>query len=92
MSRVLSTDTAKQSITQMQTIINNGLTEQIKNLNTQGDTLSDPNVWDGTLAATFRGSWPETSAALDKVVADLEVLRSKIQTINTNIMTAGGNA
>ena len=49
--RVLSTDTAKQAISQMQTIINGGFQEQIQQLNRQGEVLSDPNNWDGPLAS-----------------------------------------
>ena len=58
--RVLSTDTAKQAISQMQTIINGGFQEQIQQLNRQGEVLSDPNNWDGPLASQFRGSWQDT--------------------------------
>ena len=59
MSRVLSTEQAKSAIQQMQAIINGGFTDQITQLDSQGRTLSDPNVWDGPLAEKFRGSsWP----------------------------------
>ncbi len=90
--RVLSTMTAKQSITRMQQIINGGLVEQIEALNREGQILSDPNVWDGRLAIEFRNNWPQTYQALNRAKQELEELRANIQTINTNIMTAGGNA
>jgi uncharacterized protein YukE len=90
--RVLSTGTAKQSITRMQQIINGGLVEQIDALNREGQTLSDPSNWDGRLAIEFRGNWPQTYQALMRAKAELEELRSNLQTINQNIMTAGGNA
>ena len=89
--RVLSTDTAKSSITKMQTIINGPLLEQINALNSEGQTLSDSNVWDGNLAQQFRGQWPEMHSALQKAREAVEQLRQQIQTINENIMTAGGN-
>jgi uncharacterized protein YukE len=93
MSRVLSTEQAKTSITQMQAIINGGFTDQISQLDSQGKTLSDPNVWDGPLAEKFRGStWPETRAALDKAKTELEELRTQLNQISQNIMTAGGGA
>ena len=93
MSRVLSTERAKTSITQMQSIINGGFTDQIAQLDAQGKQLSDPNVWDGPLAERFRSStWPETRAALDKARTELEELRGQLQQISQNIMTAGGGA
>ena len=93
MSRVLSTDQAKTAITQIPAIINGGLTEQISKLDTQGKILSDPNVWDGQLAQTFRGdTWPATKSALDKAKTELDQLRDQLQRIAQNIMQAGGNA
>ena len=50
MARVLSTDSAKQSIQKMQQIINGPLLEQIEALNKEGTNLSDPNIWHGRLA------------------------------------------
>ncbi|QWW19529.1 hypothetical protein I6B53_10715 [Schaalia sp. 19OD2882] len=91
--RVLSSEQAKTAITQLQNIINGGLTDQINALNTQGQTLSQPDVWDGPLAETFRSStWPETKAALDKAKQELEELRDQLQKISQNIMSAGGGA
>ena len=91
MSRVLSTEQAKNSIQQIQQIVNGGLTEQINQLNAQGQTLSDPNVWDGPLAQQFRNqTWPETRQALERAKTELEELRQQLQQIATNIFTAGG--
>ena len=91
--RVLSSEQAKSAITQMQSIINGGLTNEINNLNTQGAALSDPHTWDGPLAERFRSStWPETKSALDKAKVELEELRGQLQQISTNIMTAGGGS
>ena len=93
MSRVLSTEQAKSAIQQIQAIINGGFTEQISSLDAQGRTLSDPNVWDGPLATTFRSStWPETKAALDKAKTELEQLRTQLDKISRDIFTAGGGA
>jgi hypothetical protein len=92
-SRVLSTETAKQSIVQMQSIINGGLLDAINQLDREGQTLSQPEVWDGQLAAQFRGEvWPSSKSALDQVKVQLEELRLQLDKINVNIMTAGGNA
>jgi uncharacterized protein YukE len=90
--RVLSTDTAKQAIQKMQQIINGPLMEQIDALNREGQTLSDPNVWDGNLAQQFRNDWPQTHSALLKAKEAVEQLRAQSQQINQDIMTAGGNA
>lgn len=91
MSRVLSTDEAKEAIRQIQSIVNGGLTDQIQALDNQGQRLSAPDVWDGPLASQFRGQvWPETRSALEKTKAELEQLRANLQKIATDIFTAGG--
>ena len=90
--RVLSTATARQSITKMQQIINGGLVEQIEQLSREGETLSQPDVWDGRLAGEFRSNWPQTKQALKKARQELDELRVNVQKINQNIMQAGGNA
>jgi uncharacterized protein YukE len=90
--RVLSTDQGKAAITRMQAILNGGLAEQIAALKTQGQELSDPNVWDGLLASEFRAdTWPATAAALDETAEALETLRASVQAVNVDIMSAGGN-
>jgi hypothetical protein len=92
-SRVLSTEDAKTAIRQIQTIINNGLADQIGQLDAQGQKLSQPDVWDGPLAMTFRTStWPETKAALEKAKSELEDLRGQLDKISQNIFTAGGGS
>jgi uncharacterized protein YukE len=92
-ARVLSTDQAKTAIQQVQAIINGGLSEQIARLDSQGKILSDPNVWDGPLAQQFRDqTWPETKSALDRAHQELDQLRTQLQRIAQNIMTAGGGA
>jgi uncharacterized protein YukE len=89
--RVVSTGTAREAIKRMQAIINGGLVQQINELNAQGRTLSEPNVWDGRLAAEFRATWPETNRKLTSMKEALEDLRRQIERINQNIMQAGGN-
>ena len=91
MSRVLSTEQAKQAIQQLQSIINGGFNEQITQLDNQGQILSDPNVWDGPLAERFRtGTWPETRQALRRAKDELEQLNSQLQRISADIFSAGG--
>jgi hypothetical protein len=89
--RVLSTEQAKSSIRQMQSIINGGLSEQITALDTQGKSLSDPNVWDGPLADQFRGDqWPGMKNALETLKQQLDDMRGRLDKISTDIFTAGG--
>jgi uncharacterized protein YukE len=90
--RVLSTATARQAITQFQSIVNGPLVQEIKNLDAQGRILSDPNNWDGQLAAQFRGHWSETHGKLLQIQHALEELRQQVAKINQNIMQAGGNS
>ena len=92
MARVLSTDEAKQAVTKMQQIINGPLLDQITALNKEGQTLSRPDVWDGQLAQQFRSNWPQTHNNLKNVQTQLEELRKAVDTINRDIMSAGGNA
>ena len=92
-ARVLSTEQAKTAIQQVQAIINGGLTEQIAKLDSQGKTLSNPDVWDGPLAQQFRDqTWPETKSALDKAKTELDELRDQLDKISADIMRAGGGA
>lgn len=93
MARVLATEEAKSAIQQIQSIIQNGLTQQITSLDAQGQKLSDPNVWDGPLAIQFRTStWPETNTALNKAKTELEDLKGQLEKIAANIMSAGGGS
>ncbi|GAC1329552.1 MAG: hypothetical protein NVSMB17_06010 [Candidatus Dormibacteria bacterium] len=90
--RVLSTETARATIQRMEAILAGQLQEQVQQLEQQGQTLSDPNVWDGRSAAEFRGSvWPQARATLDRTLQTLEELRLTVQRVNQNIMSAGGN-
>ncbi len=91
MPRVLSTDAAKAAISSMSAIINGGLSDQINQLDQQGRQLSEPDVWDGSLASQFRSTWPQTSRSLQSVRSELDELRQKVERINLDIMAAGGN-
>ena len=76
----------------MATIINGDLADQIRRLDTEGQTMCQPDVWDGTLATQFRSTWPATSRALQNVRNELDQLRARVERINSDIMAAGGNA
>jgi uncharacterized protein YukE len=92
-TRVLSTEQAKTSIKKIQGIVNGGLADEIQKLDSEGKTLSQPDVWDGPLASQFRDQiWPETKAALDKAKTELDDLRDQLDRISADIMRAGGGA
>jgi len=91
MPRVLSSDEANASIARFAAILNGGLTDEIANLEREGRTLSQPEVWDGPTAAAFRPVWADTSRNLAAVLANLDELRNHVQVTNTNIHTAGGS-
>ena len=88
--QVLSTDTGKQAISQMKGIITGGLLDQITQLVGQGNTLSDPTVWDGPKAAQFRDTWSSISKELTEAQGKLNELAGQVDGINTEIMAAGG--
>jgi uncharacterized protein YukE len=77
----------------MEAILAGQLEQQVQQLEQQGQTLSDPNIWDGRAAAEFRSSvWPQAKSSLDRTIKTLEELRLAVQRVNQNIMSAGGNA
>jgi hypothetical protein len=91
MATVKATDLAHSEATKMLGIINNQFPALISQLYSTGQTMSDPNQWDGPLAAKFRGEvWPAAKGDLDKMKASLEQLQSSVQKILTNISHAGG--
>jgi len=76
--RVLSTEEAKSAIRDIQRIINGGLTEQLGQLDTNGQKLSQPDVWDGPLATTFRSStWPRQYRLADPVLFNPSIGRHR---------------
>lgn len=91
--RVLSSKEASDAINLIRTIIDNGLTEQLGQLDTQGQKLSQPDVWDGALAIQFRNdTWPQTNKALKSAKTQLEHLHSQLNKIANDIQSAGGGA
>jgi uncharacterized protein YukE len=69
------------------------LTEQLHQLDVNGQKLSQPNNWDGPLAITFRSeTWPQTKSALEKAKQELDELHQQLNKIASNIFAAGGGA
>jgi hypothetical protein len=91
-TRVLSTAEARDAVTKMQSILDGGLPEQINSLVQTGQTLSEPNIWDGPLAGRFRDSWPQVATGLNKTLTNLKQLQGEVKQINQDIMSAGGGA
>jgi len=90
-SRVLSTQTAKDAINQVKTIIDSGLQGEIAKLEAQAQKLSDANNWDGPLAERFRNdTWPTTKKARDNAKTALDTLHQQLNQISANIFSAGG--
>jgi len=89
--RVLSSGQAREAITQLQRILSSDLEAQITALTNAANTLSQPDVWDGRLAAKFRTDWETQQKTLTNARDALQQLREQAQQINQEIMRAGGN-
>jgi uncharacterized protein YukE len=90
--RVLATEQARTAVDSMRSTIDGQLTSDIDAIIRDGETLSQPDVWDGQLARTFRDGWPTTSRQLREAKDELMRLNGEINRIRANIMQAGGNA
>lgn len=92
MSRVLSTQEAKDAIVALQKAITNDFAMAVDALNTQANTLSNPDCWDGKLAEEFRDiTWPDVKGKLEKTSAALTDLQGQLDTIAKDIFAAGGS-
>jgi hypothetical protein len=89
--RVLSSPEAIEKADVMRRAIEQGLVEQLSTLNQAAGRLSDPNVWDGPHAVSFRGVWGEISPRLEAARNDLADLRNRIDAICGDILAAGGS-
>jgi hypothetical protein len=87
--RVLATQEAKDCILHMRAVIAGSLCDQIGELHRDGDRLSDPEVWDGPVAAQFRALWPEVQSALAATQRRLDELNRSIDAVTTAILEAG---
>lgn len=87
--KVLTTAQAEADARKMLSIINQ-VSEQFKQLNATGRTLSDPNHWDGGSAAKFRADWPQVTNSLNKMASDLQQLHGSVTKILKDIEQSGG--
>jgi uncharacterized protein YukE len=88
--RVLTTPDAASAATQLGSILNSGLAGEIQKLDSQGRILSEPNVWDGPHAQTFRGQWPQINSTLNRLLGQLQQLQVAVKNVNADIAQAGG--
>jgi hypothetical protein len=89
--RVLATESAKQAITKMESLLQGDMTAQLQQLQQLGTRLTDPNTWDGPSAVQFRnGQWPQASKNLQNTITAIENVDKQVQTIIQNILHAGG--
>ena len=92
MSRVLSTQEAKDAIVALRSGIDNDFFNAVGALNRQGQILSNPDCWDGDLARQFRDeTWPHVQSVLNKATSDLQELNDSLRQIAENIFAAGGS-
>ena len=89
--RVLSSESARTAVQGLKQVITGTLPEQIAQLRDKGNTLSQPDVWDGNLAQQFRAQWPEHQRAIEQMRATLDELQQSVDRITQDIMSAGGN-
>jgi len=88
--RVLSTELAKSTVTNMKNLLNGDFSASLTTLKGQGETLSNPEVWDGMKATQFRNeTWPGAKSALDDLLASIQAMQAQIESITTNIFLAG---
>jgi uncharacterized protein YukE len=90
--RVLTTPEAANAAKQMGVILNSGLASEIQKLDSQGKTLSDPNVWAGPHADTFRNQWPQINSTLVRLQGQLTQLQTAVKNVNADIAQAGGGS
>jgi len=90
MKTVLVTQEAKDAAIRMRSIVHGGLSEQVQDLQRQGNTLASGAVWKGEKADVFQGSiWPETDRALTSLVTALADLQRRVDGVLDEIFAAG---
>jgi uncharacterized protein YukE len=89
-ARVLATPEAVQAAQRLQSILSGTLTNDLKQLQQLGTTLTNPADWDGPDAVKFRSQWPNESRALQQAITNLETLQKQVQQILQAILKAGG--
>lgn len=90
-NEVKVTMVAVEANTRFKNVLSGSLLTEITNLEREGDTLSNPQNWDGQLARTFRNDlWPNLRDALRRTRQELENLQTQSAQIHKQIENAGG--
>src|SRR5579859_4189074 len=87
--RVLATGSAVAAARRMHALLSGDVQAQLGQLVQAGQRLSDPSVWDGAAAASFRRTWPRDSAQLRSTLRALAALEGHAQDVIQAIETAG---
>ena len=75
----------KNAIDKMKRVIDGDLLNNIQTLAQEGNTLSEPGVWQGKAANRFRGEWPEIEGNLRRIREQLLELQTRINNTHINI-------
>ena len=87
---ILSTPTAMSALTRMQSIVQGGLADQVRQLCEAGDVAGDPANWEGPHATQFRAAWGDTKSSLHRLLGDLADLQVRLVRVQHDIQAAGG--
>jgi hypothetical protein len=86
---VTASEEARSTVAQLRLLFAGDLQRQLQTLNRLGSALSDPQVWDGSLAESFRTEiWPDCQTALEVAGRELAELHRKLHTIADSIEQA----
>jgi hypothetical protein len=87
--RVLATETALGAARRMHAVLSGDVQARVGQIVQLGQRLSDPGVWDGVAAASFRRTWPQDSARLESTLRALAALEGHAQDVLQAIEKAG---
>jgi hypothetical protein len=87
-TRVLATQAALRAATDLEGKLGS-LSSASQQALALGQTLSDPDAWDGPEAARFRGEWQRTGGALRQVLLHVEGLQPSTRKVIGDILAAG---
>jgi hypothetical protein len=87
-TRVLATQAALRAATQLEGRLGS-LGTAAQHALALGQTLADPNAWDGPAAARFRGGWQQTGGAVRQVLQQVEGLQRTAREVIGEILAAG---
>jgi hypothetical protein len=88
--RVVGTDRARQAALEMRQLLEGSMSANLQALVTQGRTLTNPRIWDGPQAATFRqAQWPAMERSLVTLQARLPAMQRNASSVVNDIIHSG---